>query len=546
MNARLRMLLWSEWRQRRMQFLVCLLWIIGGTVYSIAYELSRGFRTPVASFYGVASLFALFAPVFLAMRTSLAEITDRTKSFNDGLPVSARRRGWIRLASGAAVLLVPIALGAMLLSTCLALGWIEQALQRPPDQVLAALTKVPARASLSGLSAVAMTWRVSAIVACSACSLYVLLSLLGTAFRAESHAGFAGAVLAALWFLTGGLRPVFEQAGRFGLATWIGALAPQSMIINYGYGADNGSYGDLSISSSILGPLVVNLLFQCGVAALFVRRYSQRLPRRAADILGRNAPQVWRRWSFPMPTRTLALTWLTLRQSVPMCLPGLMLACVMAPFQLDATDFDPSLALVRRLTDVLPSSMWVVGLLWAVVVGAGVFAAEMDSRISEFWRTWPTSAWRLFAVKFVIGLMAVLLVLDGTTIAATWKSPHWGNYHSMNWPYIACIVPLHATMFAVAVAWACVLRRAVLGGMAAIVTFAIAMAALEWSSTTRDFTPIEVYNRLNNMGPLETHGPLDFTAHGYPVVATAMGLAILVSLVVGWQALRRYRPRMAM
>jgi hypothetical protein len=115
----------------------------------------------------------------------------------------------------------------------------------------------------------------------------------------------------------------------------------------------------------------------------------------------------------------------------------------------------------------------------------------------------------------------------------------------MNWPYIACIVPLHATMFAVAVAWACVLRRPVLGGLAAIVTFAIAMAAIEWSSATRRFDPIEVYNRLNNMGPVETHGPLDFSAHGYPVVASVMGLIILASLFIGWQSLRQYHPRLA-
>jgi hypothetical protein len=538
------MLLWSEWRQRRTQFLVCLLWIIGGTVYSIVYELSRGFRTPVASFYVVSSLFALFAPIFLAMRTSLGEFTDRTRAFNDGLPISARRRGWIRLAGGAGVLVAPIALGVMLLSACLAIGWIEQVSQRPAD-FLTTWARVPERTSLSNTSAVAMACRVSAIVACSACSLYVLLSWIGTAFRTESYAGFAGAVFAAVWFLTSGLRPILEEAGLPGLAIWIGAIAPQSMIINYGYGADNGSYGDLSISSSVFVPLLVNLLFQCGIAVLFVRRYGRKLRGRAAGILDRKAPQVWRRWSFPLPTRTLALTWLTLRQSVPMCLPGLLLACIMAPFQLDATNFDRTLPLARRLTDVLPSSMWVVGLLWAVVVGAGVFAAEMDSRMGEFWRTWPTSAWRLFAVKFVIGLIAVLLVLDGTTIAATWRSPQWGNYYSMNWPYIACIVPLHATMFAVAVAWACVLRRAVLGGMAAIVTFAIVMAALDWSSTSRGFSPIEVYNRLNNRGPLETHGPLDFTAHGYPIVATAMGLAILASLIIGWQALRRYRPQMA-
>ena len=112
-------------------------------------------------------------------------------------------------------------------------------------------------------------------------------------------------------------------------------------------------------------------------------------------------------------------------------------------------------------------------------------------------------------------------------------------------PYIACVVPLHATMFAVAVAWGCVLRRAVLGGFAAIITFIVVITTLEWSSVTRQFDPIEVYNRLNNMGPMDTHGPLNFAAHGYPVVASAMAVIIVASLVIGCRALNRYRPRFA-
>ena len=71
------------------------------------------------------------------------------------------------------------------------------------------------------------------------------------------------------------------------------------------------------------------------------------------------------------------------------------------------------------------------------------------------------------------------------------------------------------------------------------------MTTLEWSNVTRRFDPIEVYNRLNNMGPMETHGSLNFAAHGYPVVASVMAMIIVVSLVIGCHALNRYRPRLA-
>jgi ABC-type transport system involved in multi-copper enzyme maturation permease subunit len=537
MNSRLPMLLWAEWRQRRTPFFVCLLWMVCGTAYCVAYEWSSGFRAPVASFYSTASLYGLFVPIFLAMRTSLGETTDRTRSFSDGLPISERRRGWIRLAGGAGVLVTPIVAGALLLSVCLASGWLEQAPTRPPQD--AHYVGLLNRPSLSALSAVGLVWQVTALVAWSATGLYLVLSLLGTTLRSESHLGYCGAAVAMLWFLGDSLGEIFVSQELPGIAAWIGAIAPQAMIINYGYGHERGGFGDLAISSAVLGPLLVNAVIQFGLAAMFVRRYSRTLSGRAAARAEKTAPGVWRPWTPRLPTRGSALAWLALRQSVPMCLPGLVIACVMTPFQIGSNPQGPVL---QRYIDSLSSSMWIIGMLWSVVVGAGIFSAEIDWRIGEFWRTRPIPAWRLFGVKFVVGLLAVLLVLDGTVIAATWNSPNWGDYHSMNGSYIACFLPLHATMFAIAVAWTCVLRRAVMGGMAAIATFALTNIALEWSAATRDFDPIQVYNHLG-LASRTPGSPVDFTAHGYPLVAATMGSIVLISILIGWLALRRYDPR---
>jgi ABC-type transport system involved in multi-copper enzyme maturation permease subunit len=532
MDPKLRNLAWSELRQRRTQLAVCLLWMVGGTAYCIVYEWSRRFRAPAASFYTTASVYAMFAPIFLAMRTSLGETTDRTRSFSDGLPISARWRGWIRLIGGAATLAVPIAIGAALLSVCLALGWLDQAALRPPDGNN--YVGLPGRANLSALSAVGLTWRVAAAVAWSATCLYLIVSLLGTKLRAESHLGYCGAAVSALWELATSLREIFGSHPPQ-IVAWLGAVVPGAMIINYGYEDQHGSYGDLVISPAVLGPLLVNLVFQLGLAALFVRRYDRQLAGSVAERSEKAARLVW--WKPWLPTRRLALAWLAWRQAVPMCLPGLVIVCLMTPFQMGMQN-SWELTLWQRYTDSMSSSLWIVGLLWAVVVGAGLFSSEIDWRVGEFWRTRPISAGQLFGVKFIAGLLAVLLVLDGTVVVAGWNSPNWGHYYAMNWPYIACFLPLHSTMFAIAVAWTCLLRRAVLGGMAAIATYALTTITLEWSDVTRGFDPIHVFNesgfRDRSAGNV---------AYNYPVVAAAMGLILIASILIGWLALRRYDPR---
>ncbi|MEN6493759.1 MAG: hypothetical protein ABFD16_05655, partial [Thermoguttaceae bacterium] len=444
--------------------------MIGGTIYTIAYERSHGYRAPVASFDSTALLFGLFVPIFLAMRTSLGETTDRTRSFGSTLPVSPSQRSWIRLAGGAGVLVAPILLGALLLSLCLALGWLEQASAWSLACGPFPHARLPERASLTPFAAVGLLWQVTIITAWSATSLYILLSLFGTTLRAEAHAGYVGAFVAFLWFLSDCLPMSLDEAGLPELATWSHAIVPQGMSILATYGAESGGkYNDLLIANVVFGPLLLNTVIQLLLAAWFVRRNSRRLSGRLAKKSKRASPVSWIPWSLPLPTRSLALVWLTVRQAVPMCLPGLLLACLMTPLQMGLGD-GRQVELFQTFTDTLPESMWVIGLLWATVVGAGIFSAEIDPRIGESWRAWPVPFWRMFAIKFLVGVLVVLLVLDGTTIAASWNSPNWGGYYRMNWSYIACFLPLHAVMFAVAVGWTCLFRRPVLGGLATFIS----------------------------------------------------------------------------
>src|SRR5947209_1837041 len=63
----------------------------------------------------------------------------------------------------------------------------------------------------------------------------------------------------------------------------------------------------------------------------------------------------------------------------------------------------------------LPHSVFFVGMLWAVVVGSSLYSADLGSGLGSFWRSRAISPGLWFWSKFVIGLVAVVGVLDGVT-----------------------------------------------------------------------------------------------------------------------------------
>ena len=142
----------------------------------------------------------------------------------------------------------------------------------------------------------------------------------------------------------------------------------------------------------------------------------------------------------------------------------------------------------------------------------------------------------------------MLLVLDGSTIAVSWNSPNLGPLlfhelaiHRMHRPATRDDVRRRRGLDLLTTAAG--YRRH--GGICA--TFMMFMIAMDWSNATRQFSPIEVYDKLNEKNRVFSIAPssVDFTAHNYPAVATAMALLIFVAALMGWWALRSYSPRRA-
>lgn len=540
MNAPLKMLVWKEWRSRVNTLLVCQSFILVGIAYAIAYETAHPFRAPVGLFFEVALFYGLLFPIFLAMRTALGETTERTLAFTKSLPVSAHIQSWVRLLGGVVTLVAPMLVGALAFTVLLAFGWLEQV----PARVMSdTYVELPHRASLDNWSAVGLLWMVVAVCVSSMTTYYLILCLIGTWLRAESHVGYVAAVLTFFWVASVEIQRL-SRTGYASWLPWIEAWFPQSLVFVGSYQRDEGSYQDLMFAPRLVVPLLLRVVVQFCLAVGFVIRYG----RKGAILSAKATRSEWRPISIPWRNRGgsfgnpwMAMIWLTLRQSVPLCLPGLLLAVMIAPFTAPVNF--PRTGLLS-LVELLPQSMWFVAMGWSVVVGAGVFANEVDARAGEFWRTRPIPFAQFFAVKFAVGLLVVILVLDGFTIATNWNSTYWGHYGEASWPYIACFPLLHATMYSLAVAWTCYWRRPVVGAMAAVFTFLGIEILLGWSSRSRTFEPIGIYNQLASVGAtrMATDSWSDYIRHGYPLVAGAMVLLILISLAASGLFLRRHDP----
>jgi hypothetical protein len=544
----LRSLIWKEWHERKWLLALGVAWMLIGVGYAVGYEATHRVHGPVASFWQSSMFFGLCAAVFLSMRTSLGEVTQRTLGFSNSLPVSLRLQAWVRLGGAVVTLVGPILLTALVLWMFLLMGLIEQgpAFASP----IRSYARLPQRPPLPGLEAGKLVALVAAINVASSVQLLLILSVVGTRRRAETHLGFAGVCGACAWLL---LMTVpnsrFDLSGESDPRDWLGALVPQSLVVVAGSASSEGDYGDLHFTHTVWPPLTVNLLLLAALAWWFTRRYgtiSCTVVEGSLSRLRWRLPALFSRLPIRLPDRCSALVWLDLRQAVPMCLAGLVLAALLATINLLSSDVGFDASLPWRIAGRLWEGTWIVAILWGAVVGSGVFAGEFQPRLEQFWRSRPISPSLWFWAKFWVGLAAVLGVLDLTTIMLAGNFFNAESAAAMILAYGACFPLLHALTYTLSVMAICWLRQGVLAGMAAILSLFIVFPVLQ--AMPGGANPIDVCNALFFHAEHVRDAPLDFTKHGYPIVYGAITMIIVAASLAAWRgalrpSLGRHRAR---
>jgi hypothetical protein len=526
MNPQTRSLLWREWRETRSYRLAFLAWMLLGVVYVVGYEKAHPFHAGVGRFSAVALVYSWFATVALGSRLARGEWSDGTHRFTEALPTTPRHVALVRLLVSSGALIRPILVAAALLSGALATGAIHQAVLRVPENQGSPIARpiAPIPAALENL------WAVTWVSVLGAVQLLLLITTIGTWVRTRAAAGLAGAV-GVLMMLQ--VATVLWFGPHTSSSQWAyGILVPQSLVVEWGYGSEAGSYIDHEIVPGCWSALILSIPLLALLAWGCIGRLAaacDRAPRQRAAAGGGCGARA-RAWDGAVGLihgRTTALIWLELRQALPLSFAGLGVALLMAGWAAVTELRHQGHGIPEGMLLDLPHNAWAMGTLWGAVVGSALFAGDLSGGLGEFWRSRPIPPRLWFCIKFLIGWASVLVALDLSTILATWAGPRPESAPSqgMSWAYVACVPLMHSFLYALAVLGTCWLRRPILGATAAILAYGILTAALGTSQMTRHLDPLEVFNRMVSD---ERRSGLVLAAHGYPQVYATLAIACLL------------------
>ena len=113
----------------------------------------------------------------------------------------------------------------------------------------------------------------------------------------------------------------------------MGALTPQATLVSFNDAGQRAGTEHVWIYRAVFISLLAGAVIQFGLAAMFVRRYGRKFAGRTAERAERKPRRVW--WRPWLPTRGVALAWLAWREALPLCLPGLAIACLLTPINMD-------------------------------------------------------------------------------------------------------------------------------------------------------------------------------------------------------------------
>ena len=524
-------LIWKQWRESRLLLILFCTWMVLTVTYSILYEMGHEYRAVVGSFSSAAMLYTMIAAIVLAVRVSQGERSAGTLSFTTSLPVGIRRMATVRIAAAVITLAIPLLVGAFILSLTLVAGLVAQAEPRTmPDYV-----QLQNRATASLSTSLEQLASVTAIAILGGVELMLILSLIGTWLRNQAQVGFLGAVLALGSFIAAGTFWYLERMPITQLV--FGIAMPQSLVIHWSYGDQTGFYTDHELASYRWISLALAIPLLALIAKLFVNRYgslSARNPQLKPRKNRLSLPTATTKLIPRLPNRLAAMVWLELRQSVPLAAYGLAFAILLTVFEL-LTEGRHGHGFTTSFRMQLPGSMFLIGMLWSVVVGSGLYSQDLDQKLGNFWRSRPISTSMWFWCKYVVGLVAVLIVLDGTTTLICWTAPRESMTSGMSWAYLGCFPVIHVLMYSLAVLGTCIFRRAVIGGILAVVVFYAGIAIVTAFSSTMHLEPMNIYNDLLRS---ERDTNINFRQHGYPLVYGTLAVTTFLSaLLAHWFAM---------
>jgi hypothetical protein len=173
-----------------------------------------------------------------------------------------------------------------------------------------------------------------------------------------------------------------------------------------------------------------------------------------------------------------ALWWMQWRLIWPLGIAGLATVLGLSMIRLAVASGDPGHSDLVRYESMLYVWSIGVGAVWAIVVAAPLFSAELDPKLVAFWRSRPIDPADWFRIKYLTGLLTVLICID---LPAAWLGqPLDASKGESVVAYLACVPAFHLAVYSLAVLIACLVRHTVYAGILSMgaATFMIVLPML--------------------------------------------------------------------
>jgi ABC-type transport system involved in multi-copper enzyme maturation permease subunit len=483
--------------------------------------------------------------LFVGMGVAAGERSAGTFAFMRALPVPPWKVAAAKLLMASVTVVAPVALTVLLDGVWLALAMLAGRLAETEAGDLGACAPF-AEIGQAGLIASGL-----------AVSIMLWSAVAGARQPSELRAGIAAVGVFAIWAVATFVLAIVAKDffsdhdgiydGIYGtcLAVWYVGPAGLTALLNH-----DPAFSHWSVVISL------QLISLCCLCAWFLYRYAHagidmvRSPAKASTRSGA------RRTGLNPPRRgpLAAIGWKQWRESLPICIGGLLPACAIAVIiaviggiQILTASVLPSIAQLSAqllmIAAIVAFFSVFFGVVVALVVGIGTFVAELQPDLLTFWRSRPISPTLWFWTKYVTGALAILLFLDGPTVVVALVAVACGTlggWASVTDPYVlaflGCAPLLHLLAFSSAVCLICVVREAVYAGILTVGLLLVAfltpqlVPSLEWLGVTHVTDGLE--HMPAGIGLVELARVL------VPFIGAMLGLSTVATLLA-WQAVVR-------
>lgn len=515
-------LIWKQWQESKTLLYIFTAWMLISVAVVIGDRTSHTYAEGLTALNAFAFLYIFFAAIVLACQAAHGERVARTLSFTRSLPIPIKHIATTKIIGAILTLSIPILIAFLMLAIAVYSGKYERIAEASPNMDVISNGGV----GLVNLSSTPPTFlnlitNVTAITIVCGVQLMLLLSLLGCYLRSHVQVGLIGPILVVVIAIFSGMNWKALSTWPLGM-TLYGSLFPLSLL-TYGGPTAQVSYLDQSqLIQYRWIAIVLSLPVLVAIAYGYVCKFGKDQRKRSSQIwLGNpSLPITVGLASQPISKQWISLTWLELRQTLPLVFYGLILAItttLLAHFTAS-----PIQRNVDSLAQVFTAIVIVTGALWSIVVGSGIFSTDNTSSLGRFRRSRPIPHRQWFWIKFFVGLAAVLILLDGASILFSWNA-HQANLR-LGLAYVACFPLLHAFLYALSVLGTCVFKKPLIGSFVAVLCFIAVCLVLSVIPFTRDFDILSVFFNLQKS---EQKGTINLIEHGYPIIYGLMAVATI-------------------